>query len=301
MKYLEELDLTKRFLLKSKYLLFLWIVFSFLGCEDHTKTGINHFDKRHFSSAMISLQKAIEIDNSNLVAHHYIGKVYYNLGNIEKAIEKFDYVLKLDTANANAFFDRAMAYRRQENFEKGNNDFLQAYMIDKEYIRFSSFFPEAEIKIEHEDSLSKINSKTHKSDDIIGFDQEEKEQKAKTQDNSYSNESKFSKPTDDHSRKLKVYAEAYLDGIVSINVIVLNSNGEKIKVPHLKNWDFKLYDSRGRQIIELGSEMQSTNNEVYIDVNLGNKISMVKSVEVFLVTQKNEIIRSPKTKLLNDY
>ena len=95
----------------------------------HHRLGLAHYKEGDFDAAKEAFQKAISLNPSSAHYHYSLGQLlqdYYDLdGAWQNAIHEFTEAIKLDSSYVEAWYDRGSLYDKQGKFEKACHDFRQ--------------------------------------------------------------------------------------------------------------------------------------------------------------------------------
>lgn len=72
--------------------------------------ALSNIQNKKYDDAVNDLLKVIEKDNSNLDAYHNLARVYYEMGNYDKAIETFNKSIEIYPHDSDAYYYRAEVY-----------------------------------------------------------------------------------------------------------------------------------------------------------------------------------------------
>ena len=61
------------------------------------------------------------------------GIVSFASSNFKEAIASFEYVINLDSANADAYFNKGLSHKELKNYEAAISDFESTFSIDDSY------------------------------------------------------------------------------------------------------------------------------------------------------------------------
>lgn len=84
--------------------------------------------------AKLELEKLININKDNFLAHYFLGVVYAKLRNFDKAINCLNLSIKINPKNKNAFFELGALYKQQNNMNESKNNFIKALNLDHNFI-----------------------------------------------------------------------------------------------------------------------------------------------------------------------
>ena len=79
------------------------------------------------------LSRAIELDSASAEAHYNRGRIHYRLGRFDKAKEDFDNAIQLDQLFTLAYNDRGLTFARLGKLPLAVEDFRKAIHLDPEY------------------------------------------------------------------------------------------------------------------------------------------------------------------------
>jgi len=96
-----------------------------------------YFYQRDYYHALKDCEKAIQLDSSNTLAYKVKGWIHAKAGEIdkgelEKAIENFNRVIKLDPEDVNTYYNRGMAFYKEGKKEQAIADFNRVISIGTE-------------------------------------------------------------------------------------------------------------------------------------------------------------------------
>ena len=92
------------------------------AAEVNAQMGVGYMNQGNYELAMIKLIKALEFDEDNLHANHYMGELYRRLGELDKADEYFLQALALNAAdsqllnNYGVYLCEVSRYKEAENY-----------------------------------------------------------------------------------------------------------------------------------------------------------------------------------------
>lgn len=88
--------------------------------------GKVHLEKKRYACAIISLTKAVRMGTRLREAHFNLGLAYHASGNFDRAIEKYDEVIKLRDTYPEAHSKRVRAYQDRARFYQDKGDLARA-------------------------------------------------------------------------------------------------------------------------------------------------------------------------------
>ena len=98
----------------------------------NTELGVAYLQKRQYKVAMAKLKKALEYDDDNANAHHYIAELYRRLEQNDLADEHFKKALDLDEGNSSLKNNYAIFLCGTGSHEKGLK-YLNQVLLDPLY------------------------------------------------------------------------------------------------------------------------------------------------------------------------
>ncbi len=107
------------------------------------------FSKENFISAIIDIDKAIELESFNGFAYNLRGLININLLNYKDAIDDFDSAIRLNPANANYFFNKAKIQMKIGDLIDAKTSAENAVELDPENKTFHLLKAELELLAEN--------------------------------------------------------------------------------------------------------------------------------------------------------
>ena len=99
------------------------------------KQGNQHFAAGEFDLAIECYNKAIALDPEDAEAFYNRGLAYDKKGEFDLAIQDFDQAIALNPEDAKAFYNRGVAYNKKGEFDRAIEDFNQAIALNPEYAK----------------------------------------------------------------------------------------------------------------------------------------------------------------------
>jgi len=112
-------SLTVSFLL-IVYLLILYLPGFAQDAQSFYKNGYQYFSQGNYQKAEENYKKAIELDSNFEDAHYWLGKVYRQTGQYDKAISQWIEVLRINPRNPYAFRYLNGSFRNTSGIQDGN-------------------------------------------------------------------------------------------------------------------------------------------------------------------------------------
>lgn len=97
--------------------------------EAQTYLGLAYYNLNHPDSALMSLNKAIELDVNYLPAYFYAGSFCLQEGEYDLALKYINLVLRLDPKNPTALFYKGIALVEKKNFDVGCSCLNKAFYL----------------------------------------------------------------------------------------------------------------------------------------------------------------------------
>lgn len=116
--------------------------------------GVLYTQAKQFDKALTCLQKAISIKPSNYYIEN-IGRMYFEKGDFEKAVEIYEILVKYNPNNYDDIFHLAMSYKNNSQMEQAKETYLKAIKLAPEkteayfnlaYLYFNDNDPQGAIK-----------------------------------------------------------------------------------------------------------------------------------------------------------
>ena len=125
--------------------------------------------QKDYRKAFASYTKALELDKENLEFHAKIGRFYIMLaGELEKAIEKRDFILSKDPEHAGGLLLKAFILFREKNIDAAMKVSQDIFLRHPDKIENAMFLASLyELEKKYEDSLSVLNSCINKHPDNL--------------------------------------------------------------------------------------------------------------------------------------
>ncbi|MCH8904516.1 MAG: tetratricopeptide repeat protein [Bacteroidetes bacterium] len=92
--------------------------------------GKTYYDEKKFQLSVIDLDKAVQIDPTNLKAHLNRGMAHNELGNYNLAIQSFTSIINLRPDFSKAYFMRGTSYTDNGDYELALEDYYQCVDLD---------------------------------------------------------------------------------------------------------------------------------------------------------------------------
>lgn len=89
--------------------------------------GHAYSKNKEWNNAIFAYQEVLKLDDKHILAHTNLAICYYNIGDVNKALDANNEVIKLSPQRANAYFNRGQVYKGMFNTE--TNKFKEA-LID---------------------------------------------------------------------------------------------------------------------------------------------------------------------------
>lgn len=86
--------------------------------------GVLYTQAKQFDKALTCLQKAISIKPSNYYIEN-IGRMYFEKGDFEKAVEIYEILVKYNPNNYDDIFHLAMSYKNNSQMEQAKETYLK--------------------------------------------------------------------------------------------------------------------------------------------------------------------------------
>jgi len=96
--------------------------------------GLSETQTNQWHNALGTFNKLLNIDSNNIQALNYRGGILLNMGAYVKAISTFDKILKIDNKNALAYFNKGLAYEKQNLFDLALNNYTLSIEADSLFI-----------------------------------------------------------------------------------------------------------------------------------------------------------------------
>ena len=91
--------------------------------------GIQNFNARQYTEAIVFFNKAIELAPNNPDYYHNRAECCRLSGQYEKAISDYSFVLKSDSNDATVYYKRGICYNRTNSYQKALADFNNAIRL----------------------------------------------------------------------------------------------------------------------------------------------------------------------------
>ncbi|WP_427159689.1 tetratricopeptide repeat protein [Aliinostoc sp. HNIBRCY26] len=97
---------------------------------DYKKLGDECLSKGEYTESINYYSQALKLDSINAEIYYQRGIAYHQLGDYEKAIADYSQVINLNTNDAKAYYKRGSALSQIGNYEAAINDYTQAILIN---------------------------------------------------------------------------------------------------------------------------------------------------------------------------
>ncbi|MFW6296745.1 MAG: tetratricopeptide repeat protein [Halothece sp.] len=102
-----------------------------LGTDLKAELSLNQ--RRNLEEAIQELQMNLEMNSDNATLFSRLGNLYYQIGEIEAALDSYSYAIQLDENLAEAYSNRSYIYIEKQNFEQAIVDSSKAIEIYPSY------------------------------------------------------------------------------------------------------------------------------------------------------------------------
>jgi len=124
-----------------KFIITSFFIFLLLSCkgnktlvEQYNCDGLNEFSNEKYLSAIECFEKAIKIDNKNVVAYNGKANALYKLGKIEEAVEVYNKAITLNPNIISIYEKLGGSYIKLKNYDQAIDSFDNIIKIDKNSI-----------------------------------------------------------------------------------------------------------------------------------------------------------------------
>jgi tetratricopeptide (TPR) repeat protein len=125
----------------AMWMIFLIIPFSFLSCASTQQTmnmeaqfnvdeGIYHIKRGEYDQAILSSNKALEINPRNDLAFNVRGIAYWKKGQYDQAISEYNKAIKINPRRGVHYVSRGVAYGEKKEFDQAISNFNKALEIN---------------------------------------------------------------------------------------------------------------------------------------------------------------------------
>ena len=91
--------------------------------------------KRHFKNAIKTFEEIIKNKPNDLRANFFLGKIYYDLNNLDKSLIYYENCRKIEPNNPNVLFNLSLVFQSSGKIEKAKKIYLKLISINKEDIK----------------------------------------------------------------------------------------------------------------------------------------------------------------------
>lgn len=94
------------------------------------QAGLDAYDKNDLEAAQRHFERTIQLDDTHVEAHNYLGSVYFLQGRTDQAIDSFDRALQLDDAHAESYLNLGLVYQETGDRQKAVSMFENYLDLD---------------------------------------------------------------------------------------------------------------------------------------------------------------------------
>ena len=114
----------------------------------HNNLGLTYFERGMYSEAILSYEKAIQLENTKLqnqrdpcqdnmsFYHKNLGLALYHIPDMDRALEEYEKAIECNRDNADNFFNRGNVWLNQERFDLAHEDFDAAIQREDRNAKF---------------------------------------------------------------------------------------------------------------------------------------------------------------------
>lgn len=107
---------------------------STIDIEIETNNGIRQYKNDSLRTAINTLSKVIAINDTCYNCYLYRGFSYKDIFEYDKALNDFNFLIKLDSNEALGYANRASIYYLKNDYESALVDYSKAYYLDSSFI-----------------------------------------------------------------------------------------------------------------------------------------------------------------------
>ena len=90
---------------------------------------------RHFKNAIKTFEEIIKNKPNDLRANFFLGKIYYDLNNLDKSLIYYENCIEIEPNNPNVLFNLSLVFQSSGKIEKAKKIYLKLISINKEDIK----------------------------------------------------------------------------------------------------------------------------------------------------------------------
>jgi len=126
--------------LRITFFILLWLPYpAFSQVQDYLKSGKAQFHEKKYIEAIVDFSEVIRLDPQNDDAYYFRALAYTKMQNYQKALLDIQQAIHLQKNKAIYYTERGTLYFELKNYEKAVQDLSQAIFLEPEKAHFYSF------------------------------------------------------------------------------------------------------------------------------------------------------------------